>query len=137
LGLAKGSAVKSTFNKSRRYVSKEAMRFIILIMLLSSMSCFAQEKCGDSLKPVKFIPPKYPIVEIHPKHTGSVVVEFVLQENGSVINAIAFKSTSEPTQRYAKHFAKSAVVAVSQSTFSARHYPCRGQYKLTFELSNE
>ena len=108
----------------------------LLVIFSFSPVCLAQDECGDSLERINLVIPKYPVIEVRPIHTGSVIVEFILLKDGSVKDARVFKVSSKPTDKYAKAFGRSAIGAVSESTFTAKHLPCRGQYKFTYEVSN-
>ena len=101
--------------------------------MLCSVQVFANDRCGD-IEAIEKVAPEYPIIEVHPKHEGYVLLEYVINKDGTVSDVQAVEVSSKPTDRYKNGFSRSAVNAILKWKYPAMEKPCIHQQKLTYKL---
>lgn len=105
-----------------------------LVAAILPASAYAKQLCEDEV-PLKSVPPSYPLMESPVGHSGHVVIEFIIDYKGEVVSPRVIEAHSEPTDRFAEPFAKSAVAALKQWSFEPRQIACESLQKFVFELT--
>lgn len=116
-------------------VSVRALIFFFSCFLITYSACgYARQYCEDEV-PLKSVPPAYPLIESPVGHSGHVIIEFIIDYKGEVKSPKVIAAVSEPTERFAKPFAQSAIAALKQWKYESRQIACESSQKLVFELT--